>query len=488
MLDVYPLLLQEILRSKNIENKNIRDFLLSLRPSTRSLADRLRDTYNPRTVLGTEEESLSYLLKYYPLYSKISENILFQLSSAYDIGNLLDKPVIKVVLLGAGPAPEILGVSSFLDSITKRNISLDVTCLDSNNAQWAASREIAVNFINSAFGYNRISNIDHFDFDLTKDAEKRVSTATKHRLVPERPLANCINQADIFISQNLINEIADKDLESSERSLSILFNELKAGAIAIAAEVNMNKPFVGYRRYRNSERVLTKVFSSICRESDEFLVTSPDIEDFEVDRATVRKEVYLGVSNALTEILLPDHARKDEAPFTNSADMAWRKARLGFCYFSVIRQGYKDGYDIFGYDSEGYDSGGYNEEGYDSSGYNKSGYDKEGYDAEGYREGYDRSGYDRSGYNSEGFNPRGYDKRFYNRNGLHRDGFYRMKHSDKIVVGDKVRHAVHGDGLVCRIEGSSNRARIVIDIAETGELLTLPMDYTLLKKLSEEHR
>jgi hypothetical protein len=52
-----------------------------------------------------------------------------------------------------------------------------------------------------------------------------------------------------------------------------------------------------------------------------------------------------------------------------------------------------------------------------------------------------------------------------------------------IVAGDKVRHALHGEGFVVSIQGSGDNAKVTVDFPGLGEQRTMLIVYSMLEKL-----
>ena len=153
-------------------------------------------------------------------------------------------------LIGAGPAPEMIGFIKFINNHFKRyenikNINIELFDITS---EWVYARNIVKNILNN-FCLARLK-IYNINIDVSKNI-------TNSSVLLKRYKANPYKRVVVF--QNLINEIDQKYHENFIENIIICFKNLVAGSFIIIIDLD-------YRVIRNvTYQIETKLKKAVIK-------------------------------------------------------------------------------------------------------------------------------------------------------------------------------------------------------------------------------
>jgi hypothetical protein len=167
--------------------------------------DMLMQNYRSNTVrvnYAISETQDVYLLRYFPVYTSLIENVLISIEQRNS--PLFDNSTsLQVSLIGCGPCPEIVGFMRFLSN---RNSDLRPVfhAFDLCNSDWRAKRKRVLNTIIS----DMKPQVHGYTFDLCEShsAEKYQTIFNSSHMVV---IQNCLNELDIGSIDTVIENITN---------------------------------------------------------------------------------------------------------------------------------------------------------------------------------------------------------------------------------------------------------------------------------------
>lgn len=185
---MYDILYQHILdgifeESHAVSGADKADLIRSLRKPMRALWDSYRQTHVTVDYSSVEIQA-AYLLRYYLPYSCFVQSTLSDTATHLTFG-----PVVNACLVGAGPAPEALGLATYFDKKSKSGKTQLVTTLaDRTSNQWRFSRNVTFNRLIPAAAPATLSALAEEEIDVSKGE-------------------TCRGEYDLVLFQNCLNEI-----------------------------------------------------------------------------------------------------------------------------------------------------------------------------------------------------------------------------------------------------------------------------------------
>jgi hypothetical protein len=167
------------------------------------------------------EIQAAYLIAYYPHYAKMNLEILRLLTSEFNFQQNL-----KACFFGAGPCPEIVGLSQFLSERSPTTKILTAYVYDIAAETWNLSRKVTSKYILPQIWQGQTTILCQ-KLDLcAQQAFERIKLNIK--------------SSDLFIFQNCLNEIANTPI--IQENLEFLFDNSPLGATIVVADLS------GYNR------------------------------------------------------------------------------------------------------------------------------------------------------------------------------------------------------------------------------------------------
>lgn len=158
-----------------------------------------------------------YMLAYFPYYCLLTSEVI------YHIKDNIKSTDLVVSIYGCGPAPEVIGV---YEQFKDRNIKFNLFDYEYG---WEEQRKFVKEYVKSNFNNNiRFNEISGCDLLTTCiDCEALTSKCSKF-----------IKNTDIFIMQNCLNHITNK--EDFKEKVSFIMNNAKNNSVFIFADLNYN--------------------------------------------------------------------------------------------------------------------------------------------------------------------------------------------------------------------------------------------------------
>jgi len=201
--------------------------------------DRLRELYRRRPYripYDDIEIRDAYLSAYYPAHVFLLEHI-FRTHFANELNKALNQDHVHAVIIGGGPAPEILSLVGFINVMNSHGPRLSVDIYD----YYPAWQEI----LSSITGYalSSVPRKQSTSFTFHKGCDFRECNANCSRY--KDSCTPALNQADIVVMQNFFGDLHGDGVDHTNitRSIECVINRMKSGSILIISDLNY--PCVG---------------------------------------------------------------------------------------------------------------------------------------------------------------------------------------------------------------------------------------------------
>ncbi len=193
------------------KHKTFENYLESLQPAAEDLWSSYR--FN-QVQVNYEDPSIQavYLIRYYPHYAYMNYQIL-EMIHRQKIFKFFPNETLEVCLFGAGPCPEIVGLSQLLSQYYQSIKNLEVNVYDIASAQWSLSRQITEKFIVP----------EYWSGDLTVNS----NYLDLCELNSLQSIKQTIKRSKLFVFQNCLNEIYS--ISTVQANLNFLLNEIPVG-------------------------------------------------------------------------------------------------------------------------------------------------------------------------------------------------------------------------------------------------------------------
>lgn len=254
---LYNCILEGLENSIDFYNKNNHRTFESYLQSLQKPAEQLWYSYRSNQVkVNYSEPSIQavYLMRYYPHYAYMNFQILEIIHGQNPFKNLINE-ILEVCLFGAGPCPEIVGLSKFLSDNYQNIKKLTVNVYDIASDEWTLSRNITEKFI--------IPEYWSGDLQLNSNYLDLCESNSLHSI------KTTIKKSQIFIFQNCLNEIYN--IATVQTNLNFLLNEIPVGSVIIIIDLN----------YRQNVSIIDRLKQQVSNR-DDFEVYSPPIEEIKI--------------------------------------------------------------------------------------------------------------------------------------------------------------------------------------------------------------
>jgi uncharacterized coiled-coil DUF342 family protein len=209
---------QDIHRSKPFS-----EYLESLKEA----AIELWQSYKSDQVLvkysDNDSTQAAYMIRYYPNYAGMTFKALETLHNHNQ--NILGEKVnnkVKVCFFGAGPCPEIVGLSNFLYNNYQSIDTLAVNVFDIDSDGWTPSRNLTRDFIIPYYWKGKLQLKSHqLDLSQTNSLQS---------------ISEIIRNSNLFIFQNCLNEIYH--INGVKYNLDFLLKEISPNGLIIIIDLS----------------------------------------------------------------------------------------------------------------------------------------------------------------------------------------------------------------------------------------------------------
>ncbi|WP_264321505.1 hypothetical protein [Zarconia navalis] len=158
----------------------------------------------------------SYLITYYPHYAQMTLEILRLLWSEFSC----DREV-KACFFGAGPCPELVGLTQFLGDRSPKTRTLIANIYDIAAQRWTPSRLITQNYIIPKSWRGKLFlNSEKLDFGQKSAFEN---------------IQSIVQSQKLFVFQNCFNEIIDRSILLE--NINFLFDNASTDSFIIIADL-----------------------------------------------------------------------------------------------------------------------------------------------------------------------------------------------------------------------------------------------------------
>ena len=195
----------------------------------------------------------AYLLAYYPHYTVPTFDVLEYIKKHHPKKNIPE----NLCLIGAGPAPEMIGFIKFINNQFKsyeniKNINIELIDIAS---EWVHARNIVKNILNN-FCFARLK-IYNFNNDFAKKITSSSSLLKRFKANPYKR---------VVVFQNIINEIEHKYHEEFIENFLKCFKNLAAGSFIII--IDLNYPIIRNVTYQIETRLKKNVIKGFGNSGD----------------------------------------------------------------------------------------------------------------------------------------------------------------------------------------------------------------------------
>ncbi|MBE9161801.1 hypothetical protein [Tychonema sp. LEGE 06208] len=254
---LYNCILEGLEKSLDFYNKNNHGTFESYLQSLQKPAEQLWSSYRSNQVkVSYSEPSIQavYLIRYYPHYVYVNFQVLEIIHSQNLFQNFINE-TLEVCLFGAGPCPEIVGLSKFLSDKYQNIKKLTVNVYDIASDEWTLSRNITQKFV--------IPKYWSGDLQLNSNYLNLCEFNSLHSI------KGTIKKSQIFIFQNCLNEIYN--ISTVQTNLNFLLNEIPLGSVIIIIDLN----------YRQNVSIIEQLKQQVSNR-DDFEIYAPALEDIKI--------------------------------------------------------------------------------------------------------------------------------------------------------------------------------------------------------------
>lgn len=212
--------LRDLSQTKQTENKFIA-YLQSLQVEVKNLRQSYRNNSVSVNYSRVEVQS-AYLITYYPQYAEMTRHILEQVELSHKTLFLFEQKHLEVCLFGAGAAPEVVGLVSFLRKNYPNLQSLNIKIYDIYANTWAISQRITQTIIPELWQGEFTFSTEELDFCQPNSFHL---------------LENVIANSQLFIFQNCLNEL--KYPVNFNQNIRYLLTQMPVNSLLIMADLRI---------------------------------------------------------------------------------------------------------------------------------------------------------------------------------------------------------------------------------------------------------
>jgi hypothetical protein len=254
---LYNCILEGLENSIDFYNKNNHGTFENYLQLLQKPAEKLWNSYRSNRVkVNYCDPSIQavYLIRYYPHYAYMNFQIL-EIIHGQNLFQNLTNETLEVCLFGAGPCPEIVGLSKFLSEQYQNIKKFTVNVYDIASDEWTLSRNITEKFI--------IPEYWSGDLKLNSNYLDLCESNSLHSI------KTTIKKSQIFIFQNCLNEIYN--VSTVQANLNFLLSEIPLGSVIIIIDLN----------YRQNASIIDQLEKQVSNRHD-FEIYCPRIEDIKI--------------------------------------------------------------------------------------------------------------------------------------------------------------------------------------------------------------
>lgn len=196
-----------------------------------------------------------YLMRYYPHYAYMNFQILEMIHAQNLLKNLTNE-TLEVCLFGAGPCPEIVGLSKYLSDKYQNIKKLTVNVYDIASEEWTLSRNITEKFVIPEYWSGDLKlNSNYLDLCESNSLYSIKTT---------------IQKSQMFIFQNCLNEIYN--ISTVQTNLNFLLNEIPVGGVIIIIDLC---------NYNQNTTIIDRLKEQVSNR-DDFEIYCPEAKDTKI--------------------------------------------------------------------------------------------------------------------------------------------------------------------------------------------------------------
>ena len=293
-------MLEEILESIKVENNlhgvnKISNYLIDLKDNLKTL----RRAYSKKPVIIDYTDTKiqeAYLLAYFPHYTVPIFKVLEDISKDHPSKNIPK----NLCLIGAGPAPEVIGFLKFINNQLESNehiYNINIELVDIAS-EWVYARNILKNIIRE-FSLSRLKI-----YKIKNDVSKTISNTS---VLLKRFRGNQYKR--VVVIQNMINELEHKSQEVFIENVIKCYENLVAGSFLILIDL----------RYKI---ILNVTYQLETRLKKDVIKTFGGAGDYE---------------NIRTGIFLPEIIENNLFDYLDDSEL-WPKKRVKYGYSIFFKQ------------------------------------------------------------------------------------------------------------------------------------------------------
>jgi len=219
MQKLYEAILKGLQESGGFYNARRQGHFESYLASLQSFVKRLRQAYRNNKVAvdySSTEMQAAYLIAYYPHYVEMTLKILKLLSSYLKFNQ-----EIKACFFGAGPCPEVAGLTQFLAEQFPKTERLVANVYDIASNTWTPSRNITHQYVIPHLWQGQVE-LNSYSLNLCARQSFQ-------------GIRSSLEGADLYIFQNCLNELGDT--LPAQENVNFLFDTSSQGSIMIIADL-----------------------------------------------------------------------------------------------------------------------------------------------------------------------------------------------------------------------------------------------------------
>lgn len=168
----------------------------------------------------------TYMLAYFPHYIEPVHYLLERLPKSIT-GRLFSRKQLRIAAFGSGPAPELLGVASYIQEHYPAMEQISLCLLDNHNTDWKSCLDICTDSLLPHYWTNAIQK-GKINCDIEADCKGCIRANFCNIHIPD---------ASLFVVQNCLNDLS-VDPQPFINKLANYFEAAKPGAVMLVVDLN----------------------------------------------------------------------------------------------------------------------------------------------------------------------------------------------------------------------------------------------------------